>query len=379
MPSLITSLDPEGLLEYSVVYTDRSLNHMSNKFKSAIHDLTHFLTEAYGADHLLILPGSGTSGMEAVARQLGHNKKILCLRNGFFNYRWSQIFAIGKIAQREKVLLAKTDDAQTNYPVYSPANLEEVCAVIEKEKPDLVCATHVETSSGIELSEEYIYQVAESTHKAGGLLVLDCIASGATLINMKKLGVDVVTSAPQKNWSSSPGCALVLLNNKALEQVKKTQSDSFALDLNAWRTVMEAYEQGSQAYYTTLPTDTIVHLRDAVWEAKKLGFTYLKEQQQALGVKIKHLLKDKGVHLVAAEKWASNTILVAYANQPNIQNGTAFSKHGVQVAAGVPLKCNEPANFSTFRLGLIGIDKLLNIDRTARLFGEVLDKVISHD
>ena len=375
MPSLMTPLDPEGLLEYSVVYTDRALNHMSDKFKSIVGDLVDFLTEAYGAHHLLILPGSGTSGMEAVARQLGHNKKILCLRNGFFNYRWSQIFSAGKIAKEEKVLLASADH-QEKYPTYSPVSLEEVRATIEKEEPDLVFATHVETSSGIELSEEYIRQVGESIHKIGGLLVLDCIASGATLINMEKLGVDIITSAPQKNWSASPGCALILLNNKALDQVKKTQSDSFALDLNSWRTVMEAYREGGHAYYATLPTDILIRLRDAIWEAKKLGFTYLKEQQQALWLKIRHLLQEKGFYLVADRKWASNTIVVAYADRLDIHNGQAFSKNGVQVAAGVPLKCNEPADFSTFRLGLIGIDKLLDIERTTRLLAEVLNKVI---
>ena len=106
MTALLNTVDPDGLLEYSVVFTDRSLNHMSAKFQGVMRDISSILKEVYSADGVAVIPGGGTYGMEAVARQIAVDKNVMVLRNGWFSYRWSQIFDAGSIPASETVMKA---------------------------------------------------------------------------------------------------------------------------------------------------------------------------------------------------------------------------------------------------------------------------------
>jgi len=374
MSNPISAVDPDGLLEYSVVFTDRSLNHMSQSFQGVMRDISDTLKSVYNADAVAIVPGGGTYGMEAVARQFATDKKCLVIRNGFFSFRWSQIFEAGNIPSSETVLKARLVESG-NQAAFAPAPIEEVAAAIEKEKPDMVFAPHVETASGIILPDDYVKAVADATHAAGGLFVLDCIASGCVWVDMKATGVDILLSAPQKGWSASPCSALVMMNQSAMDKMDSTASSSFAADLKKWRQIMEAYENGGHAYHATMPTDALVKFHQSMKETQEYGFDKVKEEQWALGNKVRELLVSKGFRSVAAEGFQAPGVVVSYTDDGDIQTGKKFAAAGLQTAAGVPLMCDEPEGFSTFRMGLFGLDKLHNIDRTVDNLSKALDQI----
>lgn len=376
MTALRQDIDPNGLLEYSVVYTDRALNHMSKVFQQVMNDLSSNLKSVYNADAVAIVPGSGTYGMEAVARQLANDADCLIIRNGWFSYRWTQILDKGKIAKSSTVLTANREEGETPKP-FAPVAIDEAVAKIKDTKPAIVFAPHVETSSGIILSEDYIKALAEAVHSVGGLLVIDCIASGCVWLDMKDLGIDVLISAPQKGWSSTPGAGLVMLSDAAVQKVESTESDSFSLDLKQWLNIMRAYENGGHAYHATMPTDSLRQFRDAVHEAKEVGFDKLCEAQWELGKRIRKVLADKGIESVAAEGFEAPGVVVAYTDRDDMHKGSAFAEAGMQIAAGVPLQVGEPENFKTFRLGLFGLDKLTDVDGAVQRFEKALDEVLA--
>ena len=374
MPGLLPDVDPDGLLEYSVVYTDRSLNHMSQRFQVVMRDLSEGLRRVYGAAGVAIVPGSGTFGMEAVARQLVSGKHALVVRNGFFSYRWTQIFEMGGIPASHTVCKARAlSDAPQS--AFAPAPIDEVVATIAREKPAVVFAPHVETASGMLLPGDYLRKLAEAVHAVGGLLVLDCVASGALWVNMRELGVDVLISAPQKGWSSTPCCAFVMLSERALQVVEGTTSTSFACDLKKWLDIMRSYEQGGHAYHATMPTGGLLELRSAMAEAERIGFEKLREQQIELGRRVREILAEHGYPSVAAPGFEAPGVVVSYTTSDDIKTGKAFLAAGLQTAAGVPLQCDEPASFKTFRIGLFGLEKLGNIDRTVALLRAALEQV----
>lgn len=374
MPALLPNIDPDGLLEYSVVYTDRSLNHMSASFQQVMRDISATLKQVYAAEAVVVVPGSGTFGMEAVARQFATDKKCLVIRNGFFSFRWSQIFEMGDIPASATVLKARPTGAGSQAP-FAPPPLDEVIATIADEKPDVVFAPHVETSSGMILPDDYIRGVADAVHAAGGIFVLDCIASGTVWVDMQATGVDVLISAPQKGWSASPCCGLVMLSALALERLEKTTSTSFACDLGKWLQIMQAYENGGHAYHATMPTDSLTRFRDTLFETRGYGFDKVAADQLELGRRVRELLASRGIQSVAADGFGAPGVVVAYTDDADIQTGKKFAAVGLQIAAGVPLMCDEPEGFRTFRLGLFGLDKLGNIDRTVASLEEALDKL----
>jgi aspartate aminotransferase-like enzyme len=374
MPGLLPDVDPDGLLEFSVVYTDRSLNHMSAKFQGVMRDISALLKQVYHAHSTLMVPGSGSYGMEAVARQFATGQKVLVLRNGWFSYRWSQIFEMGQIPSEERVLKARRTGVGPTAP-FAPAPLDEVLATIRAEQPAVVFAPHVETASGMLLSDEYLRAVGAAVHEVGGLFVLDCIASGALWVDMAACEVDVLVSAPQKGWSSSPCGALIALSERARRRLDATTSTSFACDLKRWSQIMETYESGSHAYHTTLPTDALVRLRDAMRETVDSGLDVLRQAQWTQGRRIRELLQAKGFASVAAEGWQSPGVLVSYTTDPDIKSSKAFAALGLQTAAGVPLQCDEGPDFSTFRIGLFGLEKLRNVERTVQMVAQALDRL----
>ena len=376
MPGLLPYIDPDGLLEFSVVYTDRALNHMSKKFQGVMTDISAMLKDVYHADAAVFVPGSGSFGMEAVARQFADGQKVLVIRNGFFSFRWSQILEMGKLTAPANITVLKARRAgDSPQAPWAPAPIDEVVATIAREKPAVVFAPHVETASGMMLPDDYMRQVAEATHAAGGLFVLDCIASGAMWVDMKAIGVDVLVSAPQKGWSSSPAGAMVCLSERALKVMEGTTSSSFAADLKKWHQIMQAYENGGHAYHATLPTTALVELRDAMQETRDRGFATVREQQMALGQKVRALLTSRGMPSVAAEGFQAPGVVVSYTTDPDIQSGKAFIAQGLQTAAGVPLMCDEPSDFRTFRLGLFGLDKWADVDRSVGQLSKALDAI----
>tara|TARA_R110002051_G_scaffold941_1_gene4589 strand:+ start:6992 stop:8128 length:1137 start_codon:yes stop_codon:yes gene_type:complete len=377
MTALRQDIDPNGLLEYSVVYTDRALNHMSKAFQEVMNDLLSNLKTVYNAEAAVIIPGSGTYGMEAVARQLTIDEDCLIIRNGWFSYRWTQILEKGKFAKSSTVLTAeRTEDTEAPKP-FAPVDIETAVAKIKADKSAVVYAPHVETSSGIILSEDYIKALSEAVHSVGGLLVIDCIASGCVWLDMKDLGIDVLISAPQKGWSSTPCAGLVMLSDAAIKKVESTESNSFSLDLKQWLTVMRAYENGGHAYHATMPTDSLRQFRDTVLEAKEIGFDKLRDAQWELGKRVRKVLADKGIESVAAEGFEAPGVVVSYTDRDDIHKGSAFAEAGLQIAAGVPLKVGEPENFKTFRLGLFGLDKLTDVDGAVARFEKALDEVLA--
>ena len=375
MPGLLPDVDPDGLLEYSVVYTDRTLNHMSRKFQGVMRDVSGVLKEAYRARSAIVVPGSGTFGMEAVARQFASGRKCLVLRNGWFSFRWTQILDMGAIAAESSVLKARPVAAGRQAP-FAPAPIDEVVAAIERARPDVVFAPHVETASGIILPESYLRAVAAAVHAVGGLFVLDCIASGAIWVDMAALGVDVLISAPQKGWSGPACCALVMLGEHARERIEHTTSTSFACDLRKWLQIMETYENGGHAYHATMPTDALTRVRDAMQQTQRYGFERARLEQQELGDRVRGLLAARGVRSVAASGFDAPGVVVGYTDDPDIQSGRKFLGLGLQTAAGVPLQCDEPADFRSFRIGLFGLDKLQNVERTVRLLDSALGRVL---
>jgi aspartate aminotransferase-like enzyme len=374
MPGLLPDVDPDGLLEYSVVFTDRSLNHMSRAFQAVMRDISTTLKQVYNADAVVVVPGGGTYGMEAVARQFATGKKCLVIRNGFFSYRWSQILETGDIASDTTVLKARPLGDGPQAP-FAPVPIDEAVAAIGSERPAIVFAPHVETSSGMLLPDEYIRALSRAVHAVGGLLVLDCIASGELWVDMQACGVDILISAPQKGWSSSPCSALVMLSREALERIGSTTSTSFACDLRKWLDIMQAYENGGHAYHATMPTDALKKFRDTMIETGEVGFETVRAQQLELGRRVRELLQEHGFPSVAAAGFQAPGVVVSYTADADIQNGRKFLEHGLQIAAGVPLMCDEPEGFRTFRLGLFGLDKLNHIDRTVGHLADALDRI----
>ena len=374
MPGLLPHVDPEGLLEFSVVYTDRALNHMSKKFQGVMRDISATLKEAYSAKAAIVVPGSGTFGMEAVARQFATNQKVLVIRNGWFSFRWTQIFEMGNIPSSATVLKAKRIGAAPD-AAFAPASIDEVVAAIEREKPAAVFAAHVETASGMLLPDDYLRAVGQAVTAAGGLFVLDCIASGAMWVDMAKNHVDVLISAPQKGWSGSPGCAFVMLGERARARIDQTTSTSFACDLKKWLAIMESYEGGAYSYHTTMPTDALTRVRDVMLETRAFGFEKARAAQQELGSKVRALLAKNGFKSVAAPGYEAPGVVVSYTSDPEIQSSKKFLAAGLQTAAGVPLQCDEGADFKTWRIGLFGLDKLGNIDRTVKHLEEALQRI----
>jgi aspartate aminotransferase-like enzyme len=365
MPGLLPNVDPDGLLEFSVVYTDRSLNHMSNEFKRVITDISAILKDVYQAHSTVVIPGSGTYGMEAVARQFATNQKCLVIRNGWFSYRWTQIFEAGQISQDVHVIKARRSSDSATAP-FAPAPIDEIVNFIKTEKPAVVFAPHVETSAGMILPDDYLKKIGEAVRSVGGLFVLDCIASGAMWVNMRDCQVDVIISAPQKGWSSSPCCALIGLSDRARTKIDSTTSTSFSCDLKKWLQIMETYESGNHVYHTTMPTDALKTLRNVMKETQSIGFEKLKAAQIELGSKVRALLVSRGFDSVAAPGFQSPCVVVSYTTDPDIQSGKKFINVGLQTAAGVPLQCDEGPEFRTFRIGLFGLEKLQNIDRTIK-------------
>ncbi len=375
MPGLLPEIDPDGLLEYSVVYTDRSLNHMSQAFQEVMKDISSTLKKVYNAQTVVVVPGSGTFGMEAVARQFATGKKCLVVRNGWFSFRWTQIFEKGNIPSESIVFKARRLHDAPLSP-FVPAPIEEVVEAIKSQKPDLVFAPHVETSSGIMLPEDYLQKLADAVHVVGGLFVLDCIASGTIWVDMELAGVDVLISAPQKGWSASPCCALVMLSAKGQDCLENTQSNSFACDLRKWWNIMEAYENGGHAYHATMPTDSLRRFRDIMKETEEYGFEKVRTEQQQLGDKVRNMLEEKGIKSVASKGFQAPGVVVSYTNNKSIQSGEKFVEIGFQIAAGVPLQCDEPEDFQSFRLGLFGLDKLHNVERTLDKIEGALNQII---
>lgn len=374
MTSLLPEIDPDGLLEYSVVFTDRSLNHMSQSFQGVMREISTTLKRAYGADAAIVIPGGGTFAMEAVARQFATDKKCLVIRNGFFSYRWSQIFDAGNIPAEQSVLMAQPTEAGPNAAL-APRPIEEVIEHIAAFKPDMVFAPHVETAAGIIIPDDYLAAVAEATHKHGGLFVMDCIASGAMWVNMRDLGVDILISAPQKGWSASPCAGFVMLGETALERIGTTTSSSFACDLKKWMEIMAAYENGGHAYHATMPTDGLVSFCESMRDTVAFGFDEMRAAQEELGTRVRILLSEYGFKSVAAEGFAAPTVVVCYTDDVNIHNGSKFVSHGLQIAAGVPLMVDEPKDYRSFRIGLFGIEKLKDVDRTVRNLENALQSI----
>ena len=374
MPGLLPHIDPDGLLEFSVVYTDRALNHMSQRFQGVMKDISAILKEVYHAHSAVLVPGSGTFGMEAVARQFATNKKVLVIRNGWFSYRWTQIFDMGRIPSASTVLKARRVGGGKQAP-WIPCPIDEVVATISREKPDLVFAPHVETAAGMILPDDYLRAMADAVHAVGGLLVLDCIASGAMWVDMQATGVDVLVSAPQKGWSGSPCCAMVMLSERARQTIDGTTSTSFACDLKKWLQIMEAYEGGAHMYHATMPTDALARLREVMQETRAYGFEKVRAEQMALGSRVRALFEGRGIQSVAADGFKAPGVVVSYTEDPGLQSSKKFLAQGLQTAAGVPLQCDEPADFSTFRVGLFGLEKLHNADRAVAQLTAALDAI----
>lgn len=374
MPGLLPHVDPDGLLEYSVVYTDRALNHMSDSFQGVMNDISTTLKSVYRAEAVVVVPGSGTFGMEAVARQFAHDADCFVVRNGWFSYRWSQILEAAGLPRSERVFKAKPASDDPTAP-FAPVPIDELTAAIRDHSPDIVFAPHVETSSGIMLPNSYLRVLAQATRDTGGLFVLDCIASGAVWVDMADLGVDVLVSAPQKGWSGSPCCGLVMLGGRAVERLSTTSSSSFSCDLAKWHQIMQAYESGGHAYHATMPTDGLKAFANAMNETVALGLDEAKSRQLELGRRVRALLAQRGFPSVAAEGFEAPAVVVSYTDDAGIKSGIRFGEVGVQVAAGVPLACDEGADFTTFRIGLFGLDKLADVDRTVSTLEEALDGI----
>jgi aspartate aminotransferase-like enzyme len=367
-------IDPDGLLEFSVVFTDRSLNHMSARFITAMQDLLGVLREAYAATSVALVPGGGTYAMEAIARQLATGKSVLVVRNGLFSHRWSAILETGRIASNITVCSARPED-DSPHAAWAPAPIEEVETAIAEQRPAVVFAPHVETASGMVLPDDYVRRLGAATHAVGGLFVLDCIASGALWVDMTDLGVDVIVSAPQKGWSGTPCTGYVMLGQSARAAVEASESSSFALDLRKWLSVSDAYVLGQAPYHATLPTDGIAANSRTALETRELGFERLRQAQVELGTAVRAVLAERGFASVASPSYAAPSVVVVHTDDPALTSGAAFKEAGVQVAAGVPLMCGEPPTWSTFRLGLFGLDKLGDVRGTVERLTTALDHV----
>lgn len=373
MPGLLPDVDPDGLLEYSVVYTDRALNHMSKKFQKVMNDISATLKRTYHARSAILVPGGGTFGMEAVARQFASGKKCLVIRNGWFSYRWTQIFDAGKIPAEAVVLKARRIEEGAQ-GAFAPPPIAEVVAAIHAHQPDLVFAAHVETASGILLPDDYLKAIADAVRAVGGMFVLDCVASGALWVNMEESGVDILLSAPQKGWSGPSSTGLVMLGERARTAIDATESSSFAANLKRWLQIMETYEGGGHAYHATMPTDALAKLRDVMLEAEAVGLEKLMAAQIKLGSRVRAMLAGMGYKSVAAPGFGAPGVVVSYTTDPDLQNGKKVLAQGLQIAAGVPLECDEGPDFRSFRVGLFGLDKLAHIERTVSHLEQALQR-----
>jgi len=380
MPGLLPNVDPNGLLEYSVVYTDRSVNHMSVQFQQTMRDIHAILLEAYNAHHAVIVPGSGSFAMEAIARQFAENEPCMVIRNGWFSYRWSQIFDMGNLAKDHQVMLAQPVGSVSsgNQCAYEPMPIADVVAAIRESKPTVVCAPHVETSAGMMLPDDYLSAIANAVHEYGGLFVLDCIASGTAWVDMKAVGVDVLVTAPQKGWSASPCAGVAVLSEHACKVMENTTSSSFSIDLKKWSSIMQAYLDGKHAYHATMPTDGLIVFRDVMQQIQALGFAECKQRQQELGDRIRQLLDQAGFISVASPGFQAPGVAVYFTDDSKLQNGSAFAAQGIQIAAGVPLQIGEPDTYQSFRIGLFGLDKLNDVDAAVDRFDSALQRVLAN-
>ena len=363
MPALRDDIDPDGLLEYSVVFSDRSLNSMSDAFGEVMRDISRIMKTAYGAASVAVVPGGGTYGMEAIARQFTTDASVVVIRNGWFSFRWSQIIEAGRLATSTTVLAARQLEDTADAP-FAPVPLDEILTAIHDQKPDVVCCPHVETSAGMMVPDSFISAVAAAVHEYGGLFVLDCVASGTVFVNLQDTGVDVLLTAPQKGWSASPCAALVMMSPHARARLDETTSSSFANDLKKWTQIMETYEGGAHAYHATMPTDALRHFRDALVEAEGFGLEALKAAQIRLGQEVRELMNRYQYKSVAAAGFEAPSVVVCFAPNAEMKTGKAFAAQGLQIAAGVPLECGEREDYASFRIGLFGMDKLTEIDRT---------------
>jgi len=375
MSAIYPKIDPNGLLEYSVVFTDRSMNSMSKAFQGVMRGLHEGLTSVYNTPSCVLVPGGGTFAMESVARQFAKNQKVLVVRNGWFSFRWTQIFNQGVTPSHAEVVKARPDTDAADQQ-FAPVPVEEVCAQIRADKPNLVVAPHVETSAGMLLPDSYIRALTEAAHEVGALFVLDCVAAGALWADMDSLGIDVLITAPQKGWTSTPCAGVVMLSALAIERLETTTSDSFALDLRKWHSIMAAYLDGGHAYHATMPTDGLASFLDTYEEMASIGFDALKTRQIELGRQVRELMEGYGFKSLAADGFKSPTVVVSHTDRADFKNGSAFASVGLQIAAGVPLECGESAQFQTFRIGLFGMDKLMNIDRTVSHLDDALRKLV---
>ena len=375
MPGLLPDVDPDGLLEYSVVFTDRALNHMSQRFQGVMRDISATLKSVYNAHTAVVVPGGGSFGMESVARQFATGKPVLVIRNGWFSYRWTQIFEMGGIPSAQTVLKARQVGSGAQAP-YAPAPIDEVVATIRAERPAVVFAPHVETAAGMILPDDYLRAVGAVAHEVGALFVLDCIASGAIWVDMQACGVDVLISAPQKGWSGTPCAAFVMLSERARARLDETTSSSFAMDLKKWQQIMAAYEGGGHAYHATMPTDALAAVRDAMLETRDYGFEKLRGEALELGQRVRALLAGLGLPSVAAPGFEAPGVVVSYTTDAGLHTGKAFLAEGLQTAAGVPLQCDEGPEFKTFRIGLFGLDKLHNTERSVANLERALRKIL---
>ena len=371
-----------GLLEYSVVYTDRALNHMSEPFQEVMKDLNTSLTKAYNTDHCVILPGSGTYAMECAARAFGcpfeAGKKALVVRNGYFSFRWTQIFeSLGKAEEDIIVMKAQPEKGwETAQTPVAPPPIDEVVAKIKAEKPVFIMAPHVETSAGIIIPDDYISAIAAAAKEVGAAFCLDGVASGSAWVDMSKLGIDCYVTAPQKGWSGPACCGVVMLSDRGLEMAKANKPSSFTIDVCKWKTVMQAYLDGGHMYHCTMPTDAIRTFRDVVKETEAFGLDNAKDACWKLGNGVRDVLKKNGFPSVAADGYGSPGVAVVYA--PDATFAGKFKAAGLQIAAGVPLKIGEPADtFKTFRIGLFGLDKLQNVDLAIANFDKAVTKILS--
>lgn len=374
MSKIYPTIDPEGLIEYSVVFTDRSLNHMSHAFQQVMRGLHDGLCMVYQAPSCVLIPGGGTFAMESVARQFAREQSVLVIRNGWFSYRWTQIFNQGVHPSHAEVAHAIPDSPAADQQ-FMPVPVEHICQQIQQQRPAMVVAPHVETSAGLVLPDNYIQTVASAAHEVGAIMVLDCVAAGALWIDMETLGVDVLITAPQKGWTSTPCAGVVMLSERALDRLTQTESDSFALDLKKWHSIMGAYLNGGHAYHATLPTDGLAQFYKTFQEMAEIGFDSLKTRQIEMGQAVRQVIERHGFKSLAAPGYQSPTVVVSHTTRDDIKTGAAFSAHGLQVAAGVPLECGESDQFKTFRVGLFGIDKLMDSKRTITTLDEALERI----
>jgi aspartate aminotransferase-like enzyme len=373
--------------EYSVIFTNRALNLMSDPFQKVMRDLNTLLKETYNARKVAIIPGSGTFGMEAVARQFATDRHVMVLRNGWFSFRWTEIFdmgGIGKSIPRSHTVLKaqpvnNPDDSKDGHVQFQPYPIEEVLKKIREERPAVFFAPHVETSTGMILPDDYIRKITQAMHEVGGIFVLDCIASGAIWVDMKDLGIDVVISAPQKGWTGPACAALVMMSERARELMNNTEETSFSISLKRWSAIMDTYEKGGFGYHTTMPTDALRDFHEISVETMKFGIPELKEAQSSLGKQAHEILGSKGLTSVAAKGFQAPGVLVYYS-PTGVENPAMmmkFKNQGLQIAMGVPWRIDEPDGLKTFRIGLFGLDKMGNIPKALHTFEDALDNVLS--